>query len=482
MLQFIDVEVLNEDLKKSNGGREMKSFKQMLALALVAGVLIGYAYYDNKEEQKKSKQKEESQFLIRFQPEDVFEIQLKSENSPSLPSSVIISRVDKAWKLTSPVADQVEPATVDGFLKSILEEKAEKLVSGSTVDWAKYGLDRPSAEIEISTSSGPHKIAVSQTAAFDGRYFVKYKDELFLGSVNWPRISLKSAGEWRDRRLIRSEKEITQITVTDFESSKTPLIELKKIEGKWKSLDSRFTLDPSQIDVFLGGLKEIRGRDFVVDQASPINLARYHLKKPKYELAFGEFKLLISGENENALFVASNQFQGILRLLPSDRDKIFWEKMRFRDRKEPFQFDLASVNKIRFQSGKQAYVVVKSDSSWILQDPDPSLSLKTKAFEDFVTNLQKVQAHNFESQMKKLGDVQRSIELMDRDGKSLFKFEIGNEMVSQTQSTQEGTSLHYVKTNRSQELMTVTKTELEALDLDQLFEKDQTLEKPTEKK
>ena len=115
---------------------------------------------------------------------------------------IVLSQKEGEWKLEQPVTDTANKNIVQGWLKSLIEEKVQ-LIKKEELDWAEYGLDTNTKKVEISTWDGKKWFfRISHYSAFDGSFYIKRGDTLLLGGTTWASLSNKTGDDFRSYNMV----------------------------------------------------------------------------------------------------------------------------------------------------------------------------------------------------------------------------------------------------------------------------------------
>lgn len=116
--------------------------RNRLNLALIAAValLAALSYFKPGTEPPEAKLQ-----LISLKPAEIHDIRIKLPNQP--PAEMV--RQDGGWRLTAPLAMRADPNQVRTLL-DYLDEDSEAHFPAAGADLAKYGLDKPKAELWLN--------------------------------------------------------------------------------------------------------------------------------------------------------------------------------------------------------------------------------------------------------------------------------------------------------------------------------------------
>lgn len=460
----------------------MKTFRGTFVLAILVVLFGGYAYYDFAKTQKDSDRKAEAEKVVKFKTGDVRSLEMR--NSKGLMSWEL---KDSRWRASQPFTDEAETESMNSYLDSITAEKAQELKpnEGGVIAWKEYSLDEPvGGDLTLKNASGESvRVQVSRDASFDGQYYLRLGDQLFLGSSAWSRVIEKSPGQLRNRKLMRSSGTVEKIEL-EFSTAKESAVKVDLVlqsDGKWilKGLPG-MAIDAAKVEKYLNELKDARALDYLAYNAGPAELQKYGLQRPTFKLRFdfrtgggreGTWQLVMAEQKDGTVSAKSSDADGILKL--SDYEKVHFRKKveDFRDAKAPFQLALESVSEVTIKDAKKTLLIKKEGSDWKLAKAVANQVLNQEKLTQVFEQLRSWEAKKFLSkgQASVMKAPSRELSFRDSSGKSLLRLEIG-EVLKKEPSESE--SLNLVRSNLDQGLLAVSSKFIDQLPVGELLKAD----------
>ena len=224
---------------------------------------------------------------------------------------------------------EINQDEVDALTRTFSTLRTEGFVEDEPQDLAKYGLDKPQAEISLFEDG--KEVALLFGRKKDENYYAKLASEDSIYSVGqfvFDRIP-KSLSDIREKNLVKlAHSEIDKI---EIEKGDKKIVLLKKEEGWVLKDDKNLGVDVDKVESLLWEITNLRVEKFVDD--APPNLASYGLDKPqilvslsaegkKETLAFGkkaEEVVYCRVYDKKSVYLVGEE---ILSLIPSSKDEL----------------------------------------------------------------------------------------------------------------------------------------------------------------
>jgi hypothetical protein len=117
--------------------------KSNIILFIIFILLGAYVYFFETGSKEKNYSSEESQKVLRFNPEDVEEIKLKIQGS-----AMVLKKKDQQWRIVSPMQTDAIKSKVDSLL-SVFEFPVIRVIDTNPLDLSEYGLNKPKFELGL---------------------------------------------------------------------------------------------------------------------------------------------------------------------------------------------------------------------------------------------------------------------------------------------------------------------------------------------
>src|SRR5437868_9130190 len=195
-----------------------------------------------------------------------------------------LKRVDKKWRLESPVKDLADSSVVESLLFELEDWKKEATITGKENEaeknkMADYGLAKAKLRLKLLGPQAPPEILFGNNAALENRIYVRFESSknVFLATENIKSAILKKPEDFRDRKL--TDTIATQITRVAL---KTPAgeMELQKQGEHWQIVKPlRVRADDQKVNDLLAQITTSRIQQFVADDRG--DLHPYGLAEPR---------------------------------------------------------------------------------------------------------------------------------------------------------------------------------------------------------
>ena len=344
----------------------MSKLKSKIPLFVLFFSVTGYALYEYRKSLKEEGGEKEGHVPFLSRPfNDAVEVHLKK---PDLSLSLI--KKDGDWRLKKPVEDWASSTALSKWYDALGKERVRPVAAGSgPIDWGKYDLKEGAVQVEIVFSDqAKEKFLVSARPAFDGRWFVRWKEGLFLGSQNLGgEVKDKSLEAFRSKKLLRSTGHPVKARFQKRGSA--PLVFVwDKFQWDFPS-DKSFPLDRSALRSFWMDLSSLQALS-VEKPASPSHLKKRKLFKNPFisiHLSFGENQkqtVSVSALKDGAAFAHASGRDFILKIGEEDFKSLLLSKHKVRDHGHPFRFSKEQAFRIKVSENNQiSYIVEKEESS-----------------------------------------------------------------------------------------------------------------------
>lgn len=445
----------------------MKSFRATLVLGLIIAAMVGYAVFETKQDEKKTAAQAEKEKFVSFQTELVSSLQI---TRPQV--ALELKKEGEIWKMTKPVEDPVETETVRAFLGSIREEKGSEMPAavGGAYNWAEYALSEPSSTIELKQADQSLlKLSISNRAAFDGSYYVRLGERLFLGNGGWAAISEKGVSHFRDKRFWRKPEPLKRLSFQVNAGEVKNQFALVSKEGGWGVEKGSELIDTKRVESFVDSLKSIRGLAVVADSADAAQLKNLKLDQPAVHLTLNQFEADIWIGKDESTYFKSNESGALIQLSKGDGDQFLATLGDFRDGRALFKMDIEQVKQVRVVSGSGALSFEKTDSHWNLKESKQNKKLNETELQKLFEKISNIEAKAFFPAQQKIGRATKSFEFLDAQGKILLKLELGDTFVPKAGRLR-SQNLTYARLQNARETLALLTSEVVELPTEQLLE------------
>ncbi|MBW4539952.1 MAG: DUF4340 domain-containing protein [Myxacorys chilensis ATA2-1-KO14] len=203
----------------------MKFQRTSLILVFLAIALGGFVYYQEFRQPKTEEAQSTSKPIFNFKEADVTSFTVKTSKQPTLAFERKPGVVPSVWQMTAPQPTQADDGAVAFLLNLLATGRSDRTLTIPTTRKSEFGLDRPSATVEV-------KLANQQVHQF------------VLGKPNFNRNFLYALADPPANTPANTNGELAVLLVPiDFQNAvDRPLDEWKKEKPK---KDSKATSSPS---------------------------------------------------------------------------------------------------------------------------------------------------------------------------------------------------------------------------------------------
>lgn len=250
----------------------MSGGRYTIMLAVILGLLAAFFFLFVLEED----QVVEAERVFEINAEEVVEIRIAVDGAATTIEKVPL----EGWVITNPIRYAADPDIVGALLREFSTLSPARTVSDSTEDLSEYGLEHPSASVEVVRGLDKPRVLllgdVNPTGA--AHYAVEQGTRrVFLISAQINGNLRKTTDAMRDRRLMRVERDEVEEIVLEKDDRRV-VIKLDPF-GTWR-VEAPYRL-PAERDEVINALSTITSASAIsfVDEA-PSSLEGYGLADP----------------------------------------------------------------------------------------------------------------------------------------------------------------------------------------------------------
>lgn len=426
-----------------------KLFNQIFFSLLILA-LGGWAFYEYKQSQKEQAQKEEEASLLNKKLEDLKTFRIKKEGHV-----LETTKENQDWFLKQPVKDLADFTEISRWFDEIKNQKIQNITKKEGIKWEDYYLDEaPSVEMEFF-SGEIISFSVSKKSSFDGKYFIKKGENLFIGEQYFSsEVNEKDFDSFRNKKLLPSLGHATKIQLKGKES-----FTLHWSDYKWSFDKSKkkktFPLDSDRLDGFWTDASSMKASAIKEAVNSSSSLKKYGLNKPQLEIHFNysdkdksySLKLSPFKKEEDKAFVSVSHRDFILEISKEDAKKLILSQKEIRDHAFPFNYKKDLAAQIERKNDKKSFSIKKIKDNWTSLNTK-ELSIDIKKVKALLEKIKELRGEKYKTDPIKQG--RRSLEIKNAAGEIIFELKEGSTSGSH----------FWVKTNLWDELVAVSKVSL----------------------
>jgi hypothetical protein len=418
--------------------------------ALVAG-LAGYTVYEYKDSEDTAGTAKGEKRIFHLLRDDLEEITILSKGTET-----VLKRQEGQWQMTKPVEDLAEASAVEGFIYSTLTQKGREFrEAGGKVGWAEYGLEPAGGKISIRGKGKTEAMEVSSKNAFDGSFFVRVGDEVWLGDRGLAQLLEREPASFRSRKIYRGPEQVNDVEVQlDYGGVRESFrVKRSGAEDLWTmDPDPGFAVDSAKVAEWVQKLTALHGSDFVPEMPA---------SKPSMEVKLGGSTVTFSGDAGADVMVNVTGRPAVYKVGASSLDTVRVPKVYFRDGKAPFKFKLELVKEIEVHTGGVDNLFVKGETNWEIKRPVAGLSLDQDKLVEMIHAIQNLEAAEFVEGAKGLPPAPQ-IAFRGKGGETIFSLSWGSDYKPKY-GFNKSSALRYARVSGLKESVGLPKDKLERL-------------------
>lgn len=268
----------------------MKRYWLTIAVVLLCAGLFAYLKFSGHKQKPDAAGGEQSFVSIMNIPqEDVKRVEFEKfvrlmvngKSEVSSASRTILDRAGNAWKVAEPGPPRVSSQqAVEQLLWLLCSFQAERAVENDPKDLAKYGLDKPTESVSLTTKDNKvHTLLIGNTSP-TGRYYVMVKGEkpVYVVPAEYAQ-PLLSPEVLVDRSIIDADPATKFTSVTVAEGAQTATCTL--VNGKWQFTGALSGDCDAKQSALLRLVNSTQVMDYLAGAKLPKDLAEIGLRPPE---------------------------------------------------------------------------------------------------------------------------------------------------------------------------------------------------------
>lgn len=450
-----------------------RKFSATWVLAILVGALAAYTFYEYRQAAEDGGMAENERRAFDFKPEQVRELKITR--------GATVERFLKDganWRMKEPVEDLAETSSVDGFLWGLVGQRLATFRDEESrgISWSEFGLEQPAMRLDVTTQDGrTQSLAIGTKNAFDGSFYVRQGDELFLTDPGLAHIKDRPAGALRSRRLWRGVEVPVESAEVVFSGRGGLSYKITKQDGKWViEPKPPFSVSDEKVESWIDALRIFSPADIVSEDAANAPPAIFKVtlnfkrdgKPAAWTLSMNSESasgtVLVHSTSRPTLYRAGDSAVARLRVTPE----------YFRDGRAPFAIPVEQVRSVEIRAGELRRTFVRDDGVWSLapvskaRGESPDVGDWELDGDRLVTLMQTVSGLDAAEFLPRApassGIGEPQFVARDKDGETLFELAWGREYKAR-EAFNRSSALIYTKTNLEKEVMGVVKERLDKL-------------------
>ena len=285
-----------------------------------------WAFYEYKQSEKEQNQKiKETSFLTK-KIGDLKAFRIKKRNQ-----ILEVVKKDQDWFLKKPVKDQASFTEISRWFDEIQYQKVQEIQKQKPINWKDYYLDKAPRVTMNFLPNETFSFSVSKKSSFDGKYFIKKGNSLFLAkSYFYSEVNEKDFSSFRRKKILPSLGHTNKI---QFQGKLN--LKLNWIYSKW-SFDSSykknpFSLNKKRLNRFWTEANSLKALA-IKEAISPSSLKKYGMDKAQliivlyYPYQSRKYTLKLSPFKKDKAYVTISKRNFILEISKEDAKKLILSK------------------------------------------------------------------------------------------------------------------------------------------------------------
>jgi len=303
------------------------------------------------------------------------------------------------WLITEPLEAKADRYEVNRLADDFSDLRFERVVEEQPADLEKYGIPQKEVTLYSKGSEHPVHILIGMENPLDNTYFAKREDEERVVLIPSMMKSLleKKLVDFRKKDIFHFETDQAKKLKVRAKNSQW---EAEKVEEEWflrKPVEA--LAKKSQINDILYSLSNLKAKEFVVEEKTAEDAARFGLNRPQHEvtvdLPLESQKLTITlSKREDKLYATSSLSTKIIQVedsILSDLEKPV-EDLR---EKKVFSFYTWEAKHVEVQTGAFSLGASKDEEeNWRLNTTPPEEADKDK-IQSFLRKIEDLEAEAF---------------------------------------------------------------------------------------
>ena len=176
-------------------------FKNTLIMAIAALLLGGYVwFFEIRGREEREEAERVASRLLHFESDSVTGLTLQTDDG-----TVVLSRVDDAWRITTPYDLPADSAAVDSIVNRLQSADHERLIEEQPADLARFGLAEPEVMVTLQLDDGDTRtLAVGGGTPVGFNVFVQpgAGEAVYTSAASLKDALDKTLFDLRDRKIL----------------------------------------------------------------------------------------------------------------------------------------------------------------------------------------------------------------------------------------------------------------------------------------
>jgi hypothetical protein len=392
----------------------------LLIAAVLLAVLAGILYWSDHRKSTAEAAKPDADAapeILKLDENSITKLDVKKKDA----APIELDKSGSQWKITEPKSFTADQSTVRGMLSALSSLNSERLVDDKSSDLQRYGLAKPSLELDVTEKDSKMQrlLLGDDTPAGSAVYAALAGSPRVFTIPGYTRNTLdKSLNDLRDKRLLTvSPDKISRIDI----AGKNGNIEFGRSKDEWQILKpTPMRADGSAVSEFVNKLTDARidlsGSDSASKEADSAFSHGTRVARVKVTDESGNQELQLR-RNKDSYYAKSSVVDGAYKVGSEFGDVLNKKVEDFRNKKL-FDFGYADPNKIEIHSGSKTYSLFRGGQDWW----DNGKKMDDANVQSLISNLREISAENFVNSGFTAPELEATV--TSNDGKRVEKVQI----------------------------------------------------------
>jgi hypothetical protein len=379
-----------------------KYLHTLIAVALLAALVGGAAYWEKRKEAEPPKPEPASsnEKLFRGDAKNIQAITIKNSSG----ETVTCQREGEGWKITEPKKLDADGPAIDSLLTSLIGTSVDQVVDPKPSALHDFGLDAPSVTFEVTTNAKPEKFTLSlgdETPTGGGVYAQAAGNPRVITVASHLKSTLgKNVFDLRDKRIVSIPS--GQMNRIEVVSKSDHWTLAKDPQGIWDLIlppavrADRFTAEGIVSRIENGKMQSVVAED-------KKNTGKYGFGSPEITLRVsgaGTTQTLTLGKEESGHYYAMNS--GLDPVFTLDRGFLtdYQKKAGDLRAKDLFTFSTFEVKRLEVVSPAGSRTFEKQTGNKWKQTAPAAKDVSTEKVEALLDKLRDLRAESFPASEK----------------------------------------------------------------------------------
>jgi hypothetical protein len=344
----------------------MKLFRLILAAVIflaLAGILYWSEHRKANEEPIKASA-DTAPAILKLDQAAITKVEIKKKDAEPI---VLAKNGSGNWQIEQPKAYNADQSSVSGLLSSLSTLNSERVVEDKAADLKQYGLDQPTAELDVTEKDNKsQKLLIGDDTPAGGDVYAKLDgDPRIFTMASYNKTSLeKDVNDLRDKRLLTMNPDkVSRLEMV----RKNQAIEFGRDKDEWQILKPKpLRADSIEVGELVQKLTDARmdlsNSDKDAKEAASAFAHGAPIATAKVTDPSGTQQLQVR-KDKDTYYAESSVVAGAYKVdsnLGSALDKSLED---FRNKKL-FDFGYNDPTKIEMHNGAKSYYLMKGGSDW----------------------------------------------------------------------------------------------------------------------